>query len=131
MNQRGFFDLSRRYKSPDKKKDQLVSLASLVPWELFRPKLHAALAAPERRTPVANRNSGAGGKPWDEVLIFKALVVQALYPTTRPNISCATVCLSCVSRPWPRRCGARCNHAVAVSRGARPSRHGGGIVCRI
>ncbi len=51
----------------------------VVPWELFRPKLHAALAAQDLRTPAAKRKSAAGRKPWDEVLIFKALVVQALY----------------------------------------------------
>jgi hypothetical protein len=79
MGQPGFFDLSRRYESLDKKKDPLVTLAVVVPWELFRPKLHAALAAQDLRTPAAKRNSAAGRKPWDEVLIFKAPVVQALY----------------------------------------------------
>jgi len=56
-----------------------VTLASVVPWELSRPKLHAAFAAQDVRTPAAQRRSAAGRKPWDEVLIFKALVVQALY----------------------------------------------------
>jgi IS5 family transposase len=79
MGQPGFFDLSRRYESLDKKKDPLMTLASVVPWELFRPKLCAALAAQDLRMPAAKRKSNAGRKPWDEVLIFKALVVQALY----------------------------------------------------
>jgi len=74
---RGFY-LSRRYESLGKK-NPLVTLAVVVPWELFRPKLHAALALQYLRTPAAKRKSNAGRKPWDEVLIFKALVLQALY----------------------------------------------------
>ena len=46
---------------------------------MFRPKLLEALTSQELRTPLAERRSAAGRKPWDEVLIFKALVVQALY----------------------------------------------------
>ena len=33
----------------------------------------------ELRTSDATRKSLAGRKPWDEVMIFKALVLQALY----------------------------------------------------
>lgn len=79
MGQPGFFDLSRRYEGLDSKKDPLVTLARVVPWELFRPKLLEALTSQDLRTPAAERRSAAGRKPWDEVLIFKALVVQALY----------------------------------------------------
>ena len=79
MGQPGFFDLSRRYEGLDAKNDPLVTLARVVPWELFRPKLLAALTAQDLRRPAAERRSAAGRKPWDEVLIFKALVVQALY----------------------------------------------------
>ncbi len=75
----GFFDLSRRYEGLDSKKDPLVTLARVVPWELFRPKLLEALTSQDLRTPATERRSAAGRKPWDEVLIFKALVVQALY----------------------------------------------------
>jgi IS5 family transposase len=46
---------------------------------LFRPKLVDALGSAGLRRPAAERRSAAGRKPWDEVLIFKALVVQALY----------------------------------------------------
>ena len=79
MGQPGFFDLSRRYDGLDAKNDPLVMLARVIPWELFRPKLLAALTAQDLRRPAAERRSSAGRKPWDEVLIFKALVVQALY----------------------------------------------------
>lgn len=79
MVQPCFFDLSRRYEGLDAKNDPLVMLARVIPWELFRPKLLAALTAQDLRRPAAERRSAAGRKPWDEVLIFKALVVQALY----------------------------------------------------
>ena len=47
--------------------------------ESFRPKLKAALIKGELRKHDAERRSSAGRKPWDEVVIFKALVLQALY----------------------------------------------------
>ena len=62
MRQLGFFDLNRRYESLTEKNDPLVAIAAMVPFESFRPKLNAA-----------------GPKPWDEVVIFKVLVLQALY----------------------------------------------------
>lgn len=79
MGQPGFFDLSRRYEGLDGKNDPLVTLARVVPWELFRPRLIEALRSEGLRRSAAERRSAAGRKPWDEVLIFKALVVQALY----------------------------------------------------
>ena len=78
MGWMGFFDLSRRYEGLEVK-DPWPMLATLVPWETFRGRLHAALAAHGLRTQAAERKSPAGRKPWDEVLIFEALVVQALY----------------------------------------------------
>ncbi len=79
MGQPGFFDLSRRYEGLDKKKDPLVTLAAVVPWERFRPQLQAALITQDLRRPAAERRSAAGRKPWDEVVIFKAMVIEALY----------------------------------------------------
>ena len=79
MGQPGFFDLSRRYEGLDAKKDPLVAILAAVPFELFRPRLKAALVAGGLRTADAQRKSAAGRKPWDEVLIFKVLVLQALY----------------------------------------------------
>ena len=79
MGQRGFFDLNRRYESLTEKKDPLVAIAAMVPFESFRPKLNAALIKGELRRSEAERKSSAGRKPWDEVVIFKALVLQALY----------------------------------------------------
>jgi len=79
MGQLGFFDLRRRYEGLDKQNDPLVAIAAMVPFETFREKLKAALIAGGLRTKDAERKSAAGRKPWDEVLIFKALVLQALY----------------------------------------------------
>jgi IS5 family transposase len=79
VGQLGFFDLNRRYEELDAKNDPLVPIATLVAWESFRPKLKAALIKGELRKHDAERRSSAGRKPWDEVVIFKALVLQALY----------------------------------------------------
>jgi len=75
MGQLGFFDLNRRYESLTEKNDPLVAIAAMVPFESFRPKLNAALIKGELRRSEAGRKNSAGRKPWDEVVIFKALVL--------------------------------------------------------
>jgi len=72
MGQPGFFDLSRRYDGLDSKKDPLVTLAAVIPWEMFRPQLLVALTAQNLRTRFTTCR------------------------TSRWNISCATGCPSCV-----------------------------------
>jgi IS5 family transposase len=79
MGQPGFFDLSRRYEGLDAAGDPLVAIAAAVPFELFRGKLQRALVKGGLRKADGDRKSAAGRKPWDEVLIFKILVLQALY----------------------------------------------------
>ena len=74
MAQMGFFDLSDRYASLDAKKDPLVEIDAVVPWEEFRPSLERVW-----RKPDADRKSRAGCKPIDAVLMFKTLVLSALY----------------------------------------------------
>jgi len=74
MGQPGFFDLGERYRGLDAKKDPLVILNAVVPWEDFRARLSAVW-----RKPDEERKNAAGRKPWDEVVIFKTLVLQALY----------------------------------------------------
>ena len=74
MAQMGFFDLSDRYASLDAKRDPLVEIDAIVPWEEFRPALEAVW-----RKPDAERKSRAGRKPIDAVLMFKTLVLGALY----------------------------------------------------
>ena len=74
MAQMGFFDLSNRYASLDDKKDPLVEIDTVVPWEEFRPTVERVWRKPE-----AERKSRAGRKPMDAVLMFKTLVLSALY----------------------------------------------------
>lgn len=74
MAQMGFFDLSDRYASLDAKKDFLVEIDAVVPWEEFRPILERVWRKPE-----AERKTRAGRKPMDAVLMFKTLVLSALY----------------------------------------------------
>ena len=74
MAQMGFFDLSDRYASLDAKKDPLVAIDAVVPWDEFRPILEAVW-----RKPASEKKSRAGRKPMDAVLMFKTLVLGALY----------------------------------------------------
>lgn len=69
--QPGFFDLSDRYEALSAAGDPLERLLAVVDFEVFRGPLVAAL----RR---GARNKG-GRPPFDPVLMFKALVLQALY----------------------------------------------------
>lgn len=74
MGQMGFFDLSNRYAGQDRKNDPLVFLQKTVPWENFRPELKAVCRRPDEEL-----KSRAGRKPWDEILMFKVIVLQQLY----------------------------------------------------
>jgi len=74
MAQMGFFDLSDRYASLDAKKDPLVEIDAAVPWEEFRPTLERVW-----RKHKAECKSRAGRKSMDAVLMFKMLVLSALY----------------------------------------------------
>jgi len=74
MTQMGFFDLSDRYASLDAKNDPLAEINEIVPWEEFRPLLERVW-----RKPDSERKSNAGRKPMDAVLMFKTLVLGALY----------------------------------------------------
>ena len=56
------FDLSDRYASLDAKRDPLVEIDAIVPWEECRPTLERAWR-----------------KPMDAVVMFKTLVLGALY----------------------------------------------------
>ena len=70
----GFFDLADRYASLDAKKDPLVEIDAVVPWEEFRPILERVWRKPDEA-----RKSRAGRNPMDAVLMFKTLVLSALY----------------------------------------------------
>ena len=74
MGQMGFFDVANRYAGLDAKNDPLVKINDVVPWETFRARLEAAW-----RRPPEERKSTAGRKPWDAVVMFKAIVLCELY----------------------------------------------------
>ncbi len=69
--QAGFWDIDERYQQLSEAGDPLEKLDAVIPWELFRKPLAKAL----------KRSDGAkGGRPpYDPVLMFKILVLQALY----------------------------------------------------
>jgi transposase, IS5 family len=81
MPQMGFFDLSDHYASLDAKKDPLVEINAVVPWEEFRPALERVWRKPDEA-----RKSRAGRKPIDAVLMFKTLVLSALYKLSDDQI---------------------------------------------
>ena len=74
MSQMGFFDVENRYASLDAKNDPLAKINALVPWETFRSRLEQVW-----RKPADQRRSNAGCKPWDAIVMFKAIVLCALY----------------------------------------------------
>lgn len=69
--QPGFFDLDERYRALSKSGDPLERLSAVVDFEMFRPELDAALARSDR--------AKGGRPPMDAVMMFKVLVIQALY----------------------------------------------------
>src|SRR3954467_7093268 len=66
MGQPGFVDLGERYRGLDAKRDPLVVLNAVVPWEEFRARLGAVWRKPEEE-----RKTAAGRKPWDEVIMSR------------------------------------------------------------
>jgi IS5 family transposase len=71
VNQPGFFDVDERYAALSAAGDPLERLSAVVDFEIFRPLLDAVLAR-------SDRNRG-GRPPYDAVLMFRILVLQALY----------------------------------------------------
>ncbi len=71
MPQSGLFDYDKRLSRIDNTGDPLVELNKLVDWELF-----CELIVRSREKP---RKSAAGTKGYDSILLFKILILQALY----------------------------------------------------
>ena len=71
MKQLGLLDWENRYARIDKGGDPLVKLSRVIDWEGFRPVL--------MRVREKERKSNSGAKPYDVVLMFKALIIQSLY----------------------------------------------------
>jgi IS5 family transposase len=69
--QPGFFDVDERYAALSAAGDPLERLSAVVGFEIFRPVLETALARSDR--------SRGGRPPYDAVLMFRLLVLQALY----------------------------------------------------
>ena len=71
VGQQGFFDLSDRYAAPSAEGDPLERLAAVVDFEVFCGPLMAALRRSDR--------GKSGRPPFYPVMMFKILVLQALY----------------------------------------------------
>ena len=122
MAQMGFFDLSDRCASLDAKQDPLIENNTVVPWDGFRPVLERVW-----RKPDEDRKSRAGRKPMDVVLMFKTLVLSALYNLSddqtryqvRDRLSTRTV-----FGPWSRGPGAGRQDGLALPGSAGEGGHG-------
>ena len=73
MAQLGFFDADKRLEALSAKGDPLEAIDRLVPWESFRAEIEAVVLTPDEL-----KKSSAGRKPFDAILMFRMLVLQAL-----------------------------------------------------
>ena len=69
--QAGFWDIDERYVRLSEAGDPLEKLSAVVPWEVFRKPLSKTLKRSD--------DSKGGRPPYDPVLMFKIMVLQALY----------------------------------------------------
>jgi IS5 family transposase len=74
MGQLGFFDADKRLAALSAKGDPLETIDRLVPWERFRAEIEATVLTPDEL-----KKSNAGRKPFDAILMFRMLVLQALH----------------------------------------------------
>src|SRR6266540_2027889 len=73
MGQLGFFDADKRLEALSAKGDPLEAIDRLVPWESFRAEVEAVVLTSDEL-----KKSSAGRKPFDALLMFRMLVLQAL-----------------------------------------------------
>src|SRR5262245_8626142 len=73
MGQLGFFDAEKRLEALSARGDPLEAIDHLVPWESFRAEIEAVVLTPDEL-----KKSSAGRKPFDAMLMFRMLVLQAL-----------------------------------------------------
>ena len=106
--QPGFWDVDERYARLSEAGDPLQKLNSVIPWELFRKPLAKAL----------KRSDGAkGGRPpYDAVLMFKILVLQALYNLSddQAEFMIQDKFVHALSRAGAEREGAGCQDYLAL-----------------
>lgn len=96
MTQMVFLYISDHYARLNAKKAPLVEIDTAVPCDEFRPTLERVW-----RKPDADRKSRAGRKPIDAVLMFKTLVLSALYNLTDDQIEYQVRdWLSFCAAPW-------------------------------
>src|ERR1700704_1998250 len=74
MGQLGFFDAEKRLATLSAKGDPLEAIDRLLPWESFRADIEAVVLTPDEM-----KNSRAGRKPVDAIVMFRMLVLQALH----------------------------------------------------
>ena len=73
MGQLGFFDADKRLEALSAKGDPLEAIDRFVPWESFRAEIEAVVLTPDEL-----KKSSAGRKPFDAIVMFRMLVLQAL-----------------------------------------------------
>ena len=71
MFETGLFDWQERLQNLDKNGDPLLMLNKLVPWESFRSTIE--------KIRIKKRKNNSGRKSYDDVLMFKILILQSLY----------------------------------------------------
>jgi IS5 family transposase len=69
--QAGFWDVDERYARLSEAGDPLEKLNAVVPWEAFR--------KPRAKALKRSDDAKGGRPPFDPVMMFKIMVVQALY----------------------------------------------------
>jgi len=74
MSQMGFFDADKRLSVLSAKGDPLVSISTLVPWEMFRGDIEAVVL-----TADGSRKGNAGRKPIDALVLFAGVAVSVQF----------------------------------------------------
>ena len=69
----GIFRCRKRLEALSARGDPLEAIDHLVPWESFRAEIEAVVLTPDEL-----KKSSAGRKPFDAILMFRMLVLQAL-----------------------------------------------------
>jgi transposase, IS5 family len=73
MGQLRFFDADKRLEALSARDDPLETIDDLVPWESFRAEIGAVVLTLDEL-----KKSSPGRKPFDGILVFRMLVLQAL-----------------------------------------------------
>ena len=74
MGRMGSFDLGNRCAGLGTKNDSLAKIDGVGPWKDFRRRLEEVWRSPDEA-----RRPRAGCKPWDAVVMFKTIILCALY----------------------------------------------------